>query len=126
MNKVTKKPIGAMTISMTTDGGSPKDADTRNSKGEFEIELKALDSAGNYDIKAKFDGDSQYKSSDSSVKITVEEAKLTTQESAVTSNQHNTNEQQTDEQQTDEQQTDEQQTDEQQTDEQQTDQEEPE
>ena len=54
-------------------------SDTTNSKGEFEVNLKAPDSPGNYDIKAKYDGDSQYKSSDSSVKITVEETKINSQ-----------------------------------------------
>ena len=106
---------------MTTDGDSSQGTDTTNSKGEFEVDLKAPDSPGKYDIKAHFDGDSQYKSSDSSVKITVEETKVSSQKTTVTTNQPNTDEEQTDEQQTDEQQTDEQQTDEQQTDEQQTD-----
>jgi hypothetical protein len=95
-------------ISMTTDGGSPKSTDTTNSKGEFEVDLNALESPGNYNIKTHFDGDLQYKSSDSSVKITVEETKVSSQKTKVTTNQPNTDEQQTDEQQTDEQQTEQQ------------------
>ena len=119
IDSVSKKPIAAKEISVTTDGNSPKGTDTTNSKGEFEVNLKAPDNPGKYDIKAHFDGDSQYKSSDSSVKITVEETTVSSQKTTV--KKPNTDEQQTDEQQTDEQQTDEQQTDEQQTDEQQTD-----
>jgi hypothetical protein len=70
--------------------------------------MKAPDSPGKYDIKAHFDGDSQYKSSDSSVKITVEETKSNSQKNTVTTSQQNTDEQQSDEQQTDEQQSDDQ------------------
>ena len=113
IDSVSKKPIADKEISITTDGASPKGSDTTNSKGEFEVNLKAPDSPGKYDIKAHFDGDSQYKSSDSSVKITVEETTLSSQKTTVTTNPPKTDEQQTDEQQTDEEQTDEEQTDEQ-------------
>jgi hypothetical protein len=94
INSASKKPISGKEISVTTDGGSPKGSDTTNSKGEFEVNLKAPDSPGKYDIKAHFDGDSQYKSSDSSVKITVEENKLSSQKTTVTTNQPTTDEDQ--------------------------------
>ena len=110
-DSVSKKPISGKEVSVTTDGDSG--TDTTNSKGEFKGDLKAPDNAGKYDIKAEFSGDAQYKSSDSSVKITVEETKVTSQQkTTVTTNQANTDEEQTDEEQTDEKKTDQQQTNE--------------
>ena len=90
IDSVSKKPIAGKEISVTTEGDSG--TDTTNSKGEFEVDLKAPDSPGKYDIKAHFDGDSQYKSSDSSVKITVEETKVSSQKTTVTTNQPKTDE----------------------------------
>ena len=58
IDSVSKKPIADKEISVTTDGNSPKGSDTTNSKGEFEVNLKAPDNPGKYDIKAHFDGDS--------------------------------------------------------------------
>lgn len=52
IDSVSKKPISGKEISMTTDGGSHKDTDTTNGKGEFEVSLKAPDSSGKYDIQA--------------------------------------------------------------------------
>lgn len=105
-DSVSKKPISGKEVSVTTDGDSG--TDTTNSKGEFKGDLKAPDNAGKYDIKAEFSGDAQYKSSDSSVKITVEETKVTSQhKTTVTTNQANTDEEQTDEKKTDQQQTNE-------------------
>ena len=95
IDSVSKKPISGKDVSVTTDGDSG--TDTTNSKGEFEVNLKAPNSAGEYDVKAHFDGDTQYKSSESSVKITVEETKLSTQKTTVTTNQETTDEE-TDEQ----------------------------
>ena len=95
IDSVSKKPISGKEISVTTDGDSS--ADTTNSKGEFEVDLTAPENAGKYDIKAQFDGDSRSKSSDSTVKITVEEPKVNSQKTTVTTNQQNTDEEQTDE-----------------------------
>jgi hypothetical protein len=95
IDSVSKKPIAGKEISVTTDGDSSDD--TTSSKGEFEVDLKAPNSAGKYDVKAHFDGDSQYKSSDSTVKITVEEPKVSSQKTTVTTNEQNTDEEQTDE-----------------------------
>lgn len=94
-DSVSKKPIAGKEISVTNDGDAG--TDTPNSKGEFEVNLKAPDNAGKHDIKAQFAGDSQYKSSDSTVKITVEEPKVSSQKTTVTTNQQNTDEEQTDE-----------------------------
>jgi hypothetical protein len=93
IDSVSKKPISGKEISLTTDGDSG--TDITNSKGEFEVDLKAPDNAGKYDIKAQFAGDSQYKSSDSTVKITVEEPKVNSQKTTVTTNQQNTDEEHT-------------------------------
>ena len=46
------------------------------------MDLKAPDSPGKFDIKTDFDGDSQYKSSDTSVKITVEETTVSSQKNS--------------------------------------------
>jgi Carboxypeptidase regulatory-like domain len=82
IDSATKKPVTNKEISVTTEGNSSQGTDTTNSKGEFKVDLKAPDSPGKYDIKAHFDGDSQYKSSDSSVKITVEETKVSSQKNS--------------------------------------------
>ena len=95
IDSVSKKPIFSKDVSVTTDGDSG--TDTTNSKGEFEIDLKAPNSAGKHDVKAQFNGDAQYKSSDSTVKITVEETKVSSQKTTVTTNQETTDEE-TDEQ----------------------------
>jgi hypothetical protein len=88
INSASKKPISGKEISVTTDGGSPKDTDTINSKGEYGVKLKAPDSSGKYDIKAHFAGDAQYKSSDSSVtKITVEDSTLKSQQTTSSTDQ---------------------------------------
>jgi len=108
IDSVSKKPLSGKEVSVTTDGDSG--TDTTNSKGEFEVDLKAPNSGGKYDVKAQFNGDTQYKSSESSVKITVEEIKLSTQKTAVTTNQETTDEEtdeQTDDEQTDQQQAEE-------------------
>ena len=103
IDSVSKKPISGKEISVTTDGGSPKGTDTTNGKGEYEVNLKAPDSSGKYDIKAHFAGDSQYKSSDSSVtKITVEGPTLTTQKTTVTTDQPQPEEEQPEEEQPEE------------------------
>jgi hypothetical protein len=44
-----------------------------------EVGFKAPDNPGKYDIRAQYDGDSQYKSSESSIKITVKETKVSNQ-----------------------------------------------
>jgi hypothetical protein len=95
IDSVSKKPIAGKGISVTIDGDS--DTDITNSKGEFEVDLNAPNSAGNYDVKAQFNGDGQYKSSDSTVKITVEEPKVSSQKTTVTTNQQNTDEEQSEE-----------------------------
>ncbi len=95
IDSVSKKPISGKDVSVTTDGDSG--SDTTNSKGEFEVDLKAPDGAGKHDVNAQFSGDAQYKSSESSVKITVEETTLSTQKNTVTTNQETTDEE-TDEQ----------------------------
>lgn len=101
IDSVSKKPISGKEISVTTDGGAPEDTDTTNSKGEFEVNLNAPDSSGKYDIKAHFDGDSQYDSFYSSVStITVEALTLQTQKQTVTTEQEQTEEET--EEQTDE------------------------
>ncbi len=128
IDSVSKKPISGKTISVTTDGGSPKASDTTDGKGEFDVSLKAPDSYGKHDIQAHFSGDSQYKSSESPVsKITVEGSTLTlkNEKTTVTTDEQPTDKQQPDEQQPDEQQPDEQQPDEQQPDEQQPDEQQP-
>ena len=50
VDSVSKKPISGKEISVATEGNSG--TDTTNSKGEFEVTLKAPDNAGKYDIKA--------------------------------------------------------------------------
>jgi hypothetical protein len=88
VDSASKKPISGKEISVTTDGGSPKGTDTTNSKGEFEVKMKAPDSSAKYDIKAHFEGDSQYKSSDSSgTKITVEDSALKSQQTTSSTDQ---------------------------------------
>jgi len=99
IDSVLKKPISGKEISVTIDGGSPKGSDTTNSKGEYEINLKAPDSSGKYDIKAHFAGNSQYRSSDSSAtNITVEDTTLTNQKTKITTDQKQTDQKQTDDQ----------------------------
>ena len=72
INELTKSPIAGMTISVTTDGSSAKTANT-DSKGKFTVQLTAPSTNGNHDIQAHFVGNSQYKSSDSSIsKLTVQ------------------------------------------------------
>ena len=94
IDSVSKKPISGKEISVTIDGGSPKGSDTTNSKGEYEINLKAPDSSGKYDIKAHFAGNSQYRSSDSSAtNITVEDTTLTNQKTKITTDQKQTDDQ---------------------------------
>ena len=108
VDAVTKAPISGKTIAVTTDGGSPKDSDTTDSKGNFKTSLKAADSPGKHNIQAHFAGDSQYKSSESSAsKITVEGTTLKNQKTTVTTDQQQTDQQQTDDQKTDDQKTDE-------------------
>ena len=85
IDTTSKKPTYDKTVTVDTDGGSPKESDTTNSKGEFEVTLKAPDSSGKHDIQAHFKGDSQYDSSDSSKSsITVEATVLKTQQKATT------------------------------------------
>ena len=92
IDATSKKPLSGKTILVDTDGGSPKESDTSNSKGEFKVSLKAPDNSGKHDIQAHFNGDSQYKSSDSSKSsITVEAATVNTQQS-VTAQQEQTDE----------------------------------
>jgi hypothetical protein len=90
IDAVADLPISGKSITFTIDGNPAGGPVTTNSKGEFEVNLNAPDSPGKYDIKAHFDGESQYKSSDSSVKITVEEDKLSSQKTTVTTNQQTT------------------------------------
>ena len=81
---------------MTTDGSGAVTGIT-DSKGKYDITLTAPGTNGDHDIQAHFAGNSQYESSDSTVKITVEEPKVSSQKTTVTTNQQNTDEEQTDE-----------------------------
>ena len=47
IDSASKKPIAGKEISVTTDGDSPKGTDTTNSKGEFEVNLKAPEALEN-------------------------------------------------------------------------------
>ena len=126
IDSVSKKPLSGKSISVTTDGGSPKASDSTDGKGEFEVSLKAPDSYGKHDIQAHFAGDSQYNPSDSPVsKITIEGSTTTlkNEKTTVTTDEQPTDEQPTDEEPTDEEPTDEEPTDEEPTDEEPTDEE---
>jgi Chitobiase/beta-hexosaminidase C-terminal domain/Bacterial Ig-like domain (group 3) len=72
INEVTKSPISGETISVTTDDSAAQTAIT-DSKGKFTVQLTAPSTNGDRNIQAHFAGNSQYKSSDSSVsKLTVQ------------------------------------------------------